>query len=235
MRKIVALIVLFSVGMVFAQEPEETPRELYEAVCSQCHELQGYVWERSFKSWQATVYQMREYNPRGFTPEEADIIVDFLTENAARMEQEWDSEFVAEESEPEAVRLEPEAAPSPYRATLDASAKAGGYIGFAFLLMAVGTGVFRRQLKRPFVWLHRVAAGVVLVTVLLHSIYFLNTLGLPPLLWFVMGVVSTGTLLVTTACGWFRRRLRGWFIRTHVSAALAALLAAILHWAWIYM
>jgi hypothetical protein len=133
------------------------------------------------------------------------------------------------------VPVVPEHAPSPYRAVLDRSAKVSGYAGFGFLLLAVGTGAFRRRLKSPFKAAHRWAAWGVILTMLLHSIYFLKTLGLPPLLWFVMGVVSSGVLLVTGTSGYFRRRLRRWFIKTHVTAAVIALVAAIVHWAWIYI
>jgi hypothetical protein len=80
MRFLVILMLILCIGPAFAQEFEETPRELYMEICAQCHELKGYVWDRSFKSWQACVYRMQAYaGPGGITDAEADIIVDFLT------------------------------------------------------------------------------------------------------------------------------------------------------------
>lgn len=261
MRVIIALMLLFVAGSGRCQE-RETPRELYESVCAQCHGLNGYVWERSYKSWQSTVYAMQSYAaPNSFSNEEADIIIDYLTERGGQLAEEFEAE---EEARTEAMHVEPE--PGPNERAVDSIeavvsapiaiasvtpekkvptyrwraiwARAGiicGYIGFAFLIGAVVSGLLRGRLNQRFRLVHRVAAGMVFLTALLHSIYFLATLGLPHLLWIQFGVGSTGFLLVTGLSGRFRRKLRRGFIKTHVTVAAVALVAAVLHWVWIYM
>jgi len=62
-------------------EPEKmTDRALFQAVCTQCHAIEGYIYERSFKAWQLTVDRMRNYayGDQSFSEEVAERIVGFL-------------------------------------------------------------------------------------------------------------------------------------------------------------
>ncbi|MCF7847675.1 MAG: hypothetical protein K9M45_02400 [Kiritimatiellales bacterium] len=266
--KRIAFLLLLATGLsVFAAEDGGSykPRGLYDEVCTRCHMQEGYVWERSFKAWQATVYTMQGYafGDDEFSDEEADIIVDFLTEQGGRIEMELlgmlpeeeeasTNNAVAEvvsgvETERMAVvevgtnavavskevrKIKP---PGRHRVAFDFSAKVSGYFGFAFLLCSVGTGLGRKKLKKNFRAIHRTAAIALLTTAMLHSVYFLLTLGLPSLLWFQMGIGATAILLATELCGGMRRVLKKTFLKVHITGALIGLVATILHWVWIYI
>jgi hypothetical protein len=199
--------------------------------------LDGYVWERSFKAWQATVYTMQSfYGHKEFTDEEADIIVDFLAEHGGRMERELAAESAVENEVDSGVDQPAAVEPRTVsRASFDFFARVLGYVAVGLLAASMITGFARRRLKNHFRLLHRCAAAGVLALALVHSIYFLKTMGMAPLFWFQMGVVGTVLLLLAGASGCFRRRLKRAFLKAHVSLAAASFLAVLIHWIWIYI
>lgn len=50
------LIALYSTA-----EDYWTEREFFEKTCLSCHEMRDYLWPRSFKSWELTIANMRDY------------------------------------------------------------------------------------------------------------------------------------------------------------------------------
>ena len=235
MKKIVTLLLLAAALTVSAQNPDA--EALYEDICARCHGLEGYVWERSFKAWQACVYTMQEYAYDGeFTDEVADAIIDFLVENDARIERE----LAGLPAEPAPVptntmSIQVAEEPPARRADFGTSAKVSGYFGAAALLCAAGSGLSRRKLKKKFRIIHRSAAGVLLATVLFHSVYYLSTFGTPALLWFQAGIGATALLMVTELGALFRKRFRRVFLKVHIAGAVIGLSATVIHWLWIYI
>jgi len=82
---------------------------------------------------------------------------------------------------------------------------------------------------------HRTAALALMTTAMIHSLYFLMTIGLPSLLWFWMGIGATAVLLATESGGRMRRHLKRVFLKVHIAGAIIGLVATILHWVWIYI
>ena len=65
-------------GVVAASSPEE----LYEKKCSTCHVIErSKSKKKSRKGWEITVMRMKNSNGCPITDEEAEIIIDHLTEN----------------------------------------------------------------------------------------------------------------------------------------------------------
>ncbi len=235
MKKIVALLLLIASLPIAAQTLDA--EALYEDLCTRCHGMEGYVWGRSFKAWQACVYTMQEYaDDTDFTDDAADAVIEYLTANGGRIERELPpvAEPVTETTSEVAVSAEP-AASSSRRAAFGTSAKVSGYFGAAALLCSLGSGLIRRKLKKRFRVVHRIAAAVLLATVLFHSAYYLSTFGMPPLLWFQVGVGATVLLLTTELGALFRRRFRRIFLKVHIAGAVIGLTATVIHWLWIYI
>lgn len=248
---------LLFIGLVSALSAlcqDEPVRDFYERTCSQCHPIDGYVWERSFKEWQACVYSMQIYaGAGGFSDDEADLIIDYLVENGGRIERELlenkeavqlrtavpAESVVAVETTAVAAKapesVQRNVSPARRRAVFAPAARISGYFGVGFLLCGAGSGLMRRRLKKSFRWIHKTAAAGVLTTALLHSFYYLSTHGLPGLLWYQAGVAATGLLLATVLSGLFRRRLRRLFLKTHITGAAICLAAVLIHWVWIYI
>jgi len=77
-------------------------------------------------------------------------------------------------------------------------------------------------------------AGLFL-SMLPHVLVYLRKYGMPPLAWFIFGVVAFAVLAMSEMQGIIRKSFGPFFLRVHIVSAYTALILVVLHWAWIYV
>jgi hypothetical protein len=259
MRKyLITLVILIASYSMAGSSFYQEDKELFERVCTQCHEMQWYLWPRTFKSWELTVENMRSYSygEQEFSDDEALRIVEFLTEYSG------EGVILTPESEepPEvAPVVEPKGEEPPpaieQAATNSAStivlpvvkrywrpsrnilrcARVSGFFAVACLLGLLGSGFKRKQLGINFRKFHVKLALGLFLALSAHGIIYIAKYGTPSVLWYWFGLIGFLSLVVTQVQGLVRKRFRKGLLISHIVGACLGLALSILHWFWAWL
>ncbi len=226
--------------------------ELYYDICLRCHgDWRDDGPERSYKSWELTVYRMQSYDH--FSDEEAELIIGFLTGTQSEEETEPEEPAPAEttqadlaggaEQPEDPARQERLARTRQIAEARLWNPSAGwltfgrwlGYAAVASLVALALTGLARKPLARSFKWVHTSLGAALLVLIAGHALIDLAEYGAPPVLWLWFGIAASVLPAVGLGTGYLRRLLGRMFRPVHFGFAIAGLALALLHWIWIYI
>ena len=265
MRAKLYLIALMAVTASYAMADTDSynaDRKLFERVCNQCHEMEWYLWPRSFKAWELTIENMRSYayGDLSFTDDEASSIVAFMAKYIGEDEiQGPDEETVSPEeaavtTEPDAVKEEP-AQPAVQPADNLASkivlplvqrfwrpsrnalrgARFSGFLAVGCLVGLFVSGLKRKTLKKRFRPIHLSLAIGLFLSLAAHGVIYIAKYGTPSVLWYWFGVIGLLTLIATQMLGIVRKRFRRGLLVSHITGACLAFALSILHWVWAWL
>jgi hypothetical protein len=241
------------------QAPAQTGEELYFEICTQCHDDWAHDEpQRSYKSWELTVYRMQSYSY--FTDEQADKIINYLANLGSEEDQPQQNEVATTVADDETDASESPAALTQaqeerrareerFRRTRQiaqariwnpsaawlAGARYLGYAGVAALVGLALTGLLRRRMRRRFRLVHTALAVTLLLAIAAHALIDLAEYGAPPVLWLWFGIAASVLPAVGLATGYTRRILGRAFRPVHYGFASAGLALAVLHWIWVYI
>ena len=239
-------------------------RQAFEGICLSCHphDMFEIQLDRSFKSWELTVFRMQGY--ADFSDEDAATIIHYLSSGGLKRDMESLSqppvvpevEELPPESVPEEIQEEEISADQPVLrivepvSTVPVStfkdlwdpgmkslflAKQLGYVSVAFILLLIISGVLRKWLKKRFRIIHRFGAVGLVVCVSIHAIIDLFEYGTPGVLWYWFGLFSTLFLFAGVLSGAIRKAFPKVFLWVHGGVAVSGLVLALLHWVWVYL
>lgn len=265
MRAKLYLIVLMAVMTSYAMadlDSYEQDRKLFQRICNQCHEIEWYLWPRSFKAWELTVENMQSYayDDQIFTDEEAARIVAFMAKYVGEDEILWPEDEttlpvetevaaepeveVAQPEQPEVVVVKNIASTivlpivqrywRPSRNALR-GARVSGFIAVACLVGLFGSGLKRKTLRMRFRPIHTSMALGLFVSLAGHGVIYIAKYGTPSVLWYWFGLIGLLALIVTQVQGIVRKRFRRGLLVSHISGACLAFALSILHWVWAWL
>jgi hypothetical protein len=221
----------------------EQDLRLYEEVCTRCHDMEWYLYPRSFKSWQLTVESMREfsYDDDSFTDEQALRIAKFL----AKYADEYKILKPALETSKPILSKSARKAPEiilpitqrhwrPTRAALYV-ARISGFFAFACLAGLFISGFIRNAMTNRFRLAHPLLALGLFLSIATHGVTYIAKYGTPGVLWYWFGMVGFIALIVTQVQGIVRKNFKRGLLIAHIAGACMALVICILHWIWAWI
>jgi hypothetical protein len=260
---IVLLFMMASFAMADVDSYKED-RQLYERVCNKCHEMQWYLWPRSFKAWELTVENMMSYaynEEDMFTADEGARITAFVAKYVGEGEiKEPKKETVppvviaAVTTTPDVPKVEP-AQPivqpvqniaskivlpivqrywRPSRNALR-GARVSGFLAVGCLLGLFVSGLKRKTLKMRFRTIHASLALGLFLSLATHGVIYIAKYGTPSVLWYWFGLIGLLALIITQVQGIVRKRFRRGLLVSHITGAGLAFVLSILHWVWAWL
>ena len=225
-------------------------KELLDQLCTDCHSMEGYIYEQSYKSWLLTIDRMLEYyGYEQWTQEEAEQLAQFLVDYAEDDGLKPPPEAAPPSPENRIVsKVEPEKIPPEISSMLQAGPpwyrpskelliipRISGFIAVIALIALITTGILRKVLRRRFRFIHATCAAILFVSLALHGIIYILRFGTPSVLWYVFGAVSILVLTGVECQGLTRKKFGGMFLGLHQFGGIAGLIFAILHWIWAWL
>ena len=249
---------LFALCSLAKAENYHEERQLYEKICLKCHAMSWALWPRSFKGWELTVENMRQYayDDSMFTEEQGKRITEFLAKYAGEGELIEPAEEMAETPEVEPP-VEPVVATdmkpiieqvtdpkikisslktlwNPSRNAL-LGARVSGFVAVACLLGLLASGFLRRKLKVNFRKIHVKLALGLFLSLAAHGIIYIFEYGTPSVTWYWFGLIGFILLIITQLQGIVRKRFRKGLLISHIIGACIGLIMSILHWVWAWI
>jgi hypothetical protein len=262
------LIVLMAVMASYAMadlDSYKKDRELFQRVCNQCHEMQWYLWPRSFKAWELTVENMQSYayGEQEFTDDEAGRIAEFAAKYVGEEEILWPEEETvlpeetAAATEPDAEKEPPVKPVEPdakvvkniastivlplvqryWRPSRNAlsGARVSGFIAVGCLVGLFVSGLKRKTLRMRFRPIHTSLALGLFVSLATHGVIYIAKYGTPSVLWYWFGLIGLFALIITQVQGIVRKRFHRGLLVSHITGACLAFVLSILHWVWAWL